>query len=179
MEKTNTSTMRFYERSGYSVFRDDGNRFLLKKEMEDLFCDALREKDTGKLLSVPKSDLHNHSTKGCRRAWLAEKLKRNLPDPPVPLDGLSGMQEWFRSALKPFCDGQEGVLLRWEGAFAEAKRNHSLCWNLIRDKVMTEEEERLFFSIDEWFKAELPEPQPCKNHETVITCVILVKPVKK
>ena len=55
----------------------------------------------------------------------------------------------------------------------------SLCWNLIRDKVMTEEEERLFFSIDEWFKAELPEPQPCKNHETVITCVILVKPVKK
>ena len=73
VEKTNTSAMRFYERSGYSVFRDDGNRFLLKKEMEDLFCDALREKDTGKLLSVPKSDLHNHSTKGCRRAWLAEK----------------------------------------------------------------------------------------------------------
>jgi len=68
VEKTNTSAMRFYERSGYSVFRDDGNRFLLKKEMEDLFCDALREKDTGKLLSVPKSDLHNHSTKGCRRA---------------------------------------------------------------------------------------------------------------
>lgn len=35
VEKTNTLAMRFYERSGYSVFRDDGNRFLLKKEMED------------------------------------------------------------------------------------------------------------------------------------------------
>ena len=35
VEKTNTSAMRFYERSGYSVFRDDGDRFLLKKDMED------------------------------------------------------------------------------------------------------------------------------------------------
>ena len=45
----------------------------------------------------------------------------------------------------------------------------SLCWNLIRDKVMTEEDEKLFVSIDEWFKENLPEPEPCKNHETVIT----------
>ena len=45
----------------------------------------------------------------------------------------------------------------------------SLCWNLIRDKKMTEEDEQLFVSIDEWFKENLPEPEPCKNHETVIT----------
>ena len=124
VEKTNSPAMRFYERLGYAVFRDDGNRFLLKKDIADPFCDALREKDTGKLLAIPKSDLHNHSTKGCRRSWLAERLQMNLPDPPAPLDGLAGMQEWFRSSLKPFCDGQEGVMLRWEGAFAEAKRNH-------------------------------------------------------
>ncbi len=34
VEKTNTSAMCFYERSGYSIFRDNGNRFLLKKDME-------------------------------------------------------------------------------------------------------------------------------------------------
>ncbi len=45
----------------------------------------------------------------------------------------------------------------------------SLCWNLIRDKKMTPEEEQLFISIDDWFKENLPEPEPCKNHETVIT----------
>lgn len=45
----------------------------------------------------------------------------------------------------------------------------SLCWNLIRDKVMTEDDEKLFVSIDEWFKENLPEPEPCRNHETVIT----------
>lgn len=45
----------------------------------------------------------------------------------------------------------------------------SLCWNLVRDKVLTAEEEQLFISIDAWFKEHLPEPEPCKNHEPVIT----------
>ena len=36
VEKTNTSAMRFYERMGYSLFRDDGNRLLLKKDIENL-----------------------------------------------------------------------------------------------------------------------------------------------
>ena len=33
VEKTNRSAMHFYERSGYSIYRDDGNRYLLKKEV--------------------------------------------------------------------------------------------------------------------------------------------------
>ena len=45
----------------------------------------------------------------------------------------------------------------------------SLCWNLIRDKALTAEEEKLFIAIDAWFKEHLPEPEPCKNHEPVIT----------
>ena len=35
VEKTNQSAMRFYERMGYSVIRDDGNRNLMKKDIED------------------------------------------------------------------------------------------------------------------------------------------------
>lgn len=45
----------------------------------------------------------------------------------------------------------------------------SLCWNLLRDGVLEEREKELFISIDEWFKENLPEPEPCKNHEKVIT----------
>ena len=45
----------------------------------------------------------------------------------------------------------------------------SLCWNLIRDGILTEEEKELFISIDNWFKEVLPEPEPCVNHEKVIT----------
>ena len=36
-------------------------------------------------------------------------------------------------------------------------------------RALTEEEAELFVSIDEWFKKNLPEPEPCKNHEPVIT----------
>ena len=33
VEKTNTSAMRFYKRMGYTVCRDDGNRYLLVKDI--------------------------------------------------------------------------------------------------------------------------------------------------
>lgn len=45
----------------------------------------------------------------------------------------------------------------------------SLCWNLIRDEELTDEEKTLFISIDDWFKTYLPEPEPCKNHVQVVT----------
>lgn len=45
----------------------------------------------------------------------------------------------------------------------------SLCWNMVNEGILTEEEKDLFISIDDWFKEHLPEPEPCKNHEPVIT----------
>ncbi len=92
--------------------------------MQNKFYEGLKENDVAKLLEVPKSDIHNHSTKGCRRAWLEERLKRKFPAPPDRFDGLAGMHEWFTTTIKPYCNGSEGVFLRWEGAFAEAKRNN-------------------------------------------------------
>ena len=70
--------------------------------MDTLFFEGLKENDIEKLLSVPKSDLHNHSTKGCRREWLAEQLHAVIPEPPKQLNGLEGMQNWFRTEIKPF-----------------------------------------------------------------------------
>ena len=89
-----------------------------------MFIEGLKENNINKLLSVPKSDLHNHSTKGCRRRWLAERLNVVIPETPQHLDGLDGMQKWFSSSIKPFCNGYENMVLRWEGAFVEAKRNN-------------------------------------------------------
>ena len=73
--------------------------------MEKIFLEGLKENDINKLLAAPKSDLHNHSTKGCRSEWLSEQLHVDIPKPPQRLDGLEGMQAWFRSSIKPFCDG--------------------------------------------------------------------------
>ena len=92
--------------------------------MDSLFYEGLIENDVSKLLAVRKSDLHNHSTKGCRRAWLAERINIDLPNPPQLLGGLEEMQKWYWSMIKPFCEGYEGVVIRWEGAFAESKRNN-------------------------------------------------------
>lgn len=92
--------------------------------MNRLFYEGLTEGNIGKLLSVPKSDIHNHSTKGCRRKWLEEKTGNKLANPPERFAGLEGMQEWFTETIKPYCSGSEGIILRWEGAFAEAKRNN-------------------------------------------------------
>ncbi len=91
---------------------------------DGLFIEGLMENNTEKLLLVPKSDLHNHSTKGCRREWLEEKIGRRLTKQPERFAGLDGMQEWFTTCIKPYCCGSEGIILRWEGAFAEAGRNN-------------------------------------------------------
>ena len=105
--------------------------------MYNLFYEGLIENNTSKLLSVPKSDIHNHSTKGCRRVWLEERLQRSFPKPPERFGGLEGMHEWFASTIKPYCKGIEGGILRWEGAFAEAKRNNitRLAMNFVATEI--------------------------------------------
>lgn len=45
----------------------------------------------------------------------------------------------------------------------------SICWRLIMDGRMTPEDETLFREIDTWFKDNLPEPEPCKKGEKVVT----------
>ena len=89
-----------------------------------IFIEGLIENNREKLLAVPKSDLHNHSTKGCSLAWVEERTGHSFPKPPTRFDGLEGMQKWFTSCVKPFCSGFEGITMRWEGAFAEAGRNN-------------------------------------------------------
>lgn len=92
--------------------------------MNQLFAEGLTENDPVKLLKVPKSDIHNHSTKGCSLTWLEHCLQYSLPKPPDRFNGLQGMQEWFTSAIKPHCAEIDQSQKRWEGAFAEAKRNN-------------------------------------------------------
>ena len=89
-----------------------------------LLIEGLIENDRGKLLAAPKSDLHNHSTKGCSLAWVEDRTAHSFPEPPTVFEGLEGMQKWFTTYIKPFCSGYDGIVMRWEGAFAEAGRNN-------------------------------------------------------
>ena len=51
-----------------------------------------------------------------------------------------------------------------------AKGVFSMCWKLIQDDVMEEEDADLYKEIDAWFAEELPFPPKCMNKEKVI-CV--------
>ena len=49
-----------------------------------------------------------------------------------------------------------------------AKGIFSMCWQLIQNDVMDEEDADLYKEIDDWFAQELPWPEPCKRQEKVV-----------
>ena len=49
-----------------------------------------------------------------------------------------------------------------------AKGIFSMCWQLIQNDEMTEEDAALFKEIDGWFAVNLPWPEPCKRQEPVV-----------
>ena len=49
-----------------------------------------------------------------------------------------------------------------------AKGVFSMCWKLIQDDVMDEEDADLYKEIDAWFAEILPFPEPCMKKEKVV-----------
>lgn len=49
-----------------------------------------------------------------------------------------------------------------------AKGVFSMCWKLIQDDVMEEEDADLYKEIDAWFAEILPFPEPCMKKERVV-----------
>ena len=49
-----------------------------------------------------------------------------------------------------------------------AKGVFSMCWKLIQDDVMDEEDADLYKEIDKWFAEILPFPEPCMRKEKVV-----------
>ncbi len=43
-----------------------------------------------------------------------------------------------------------------------------MCWQMIQQDVMEEEDADLFREIDSWFAEKLPWPPPCRNQEPVV-----------
>ena len=88
------------------------------------FIQALENKDCETLLSIPKSDVHNHIGRGCRKQWLSEKLNHVFADPPAKFDGLMGMQNWYVNEIRDYTREHDASDLRREGCLVEAQRNH-------------------------------------------------------
>lgn len=50
----------------------------------------------------------------------------------------------------------------------QGKGIFSMCWQLIQNEIMDEEDAGLFKEIDSWFSENLPWPEPCKKQESVV-----------
>lgn len=49
-----------------------------------------------------------------------------------------------------------------------AKGVFSMCWQMIQQDEMEEEDADLYREIDDWFAENLPWPEPCKRQEPVV-----------
>ena len=49
-----------------------------------------------------------------------------------------------------------------------AKGVFSMCWQMVQQEKMEEEDADLFREIDDWFAENLPWPEPCKRQEPVV-----------
>jgi len=83
------------------------------------FITAIENNDLKSLMLVPKSDLHNHSTRGGNKIYIENWAKTTIPEPDK-FNSLDDMQKWYDTYIKPFCQGQIGFIKRIEAAFKQA-----------------------------------------------------------
>jgi adenosine deaminase len=102
----------------------------LKESAESTFMalgltleEALAEQSMGKLMLVPKSDLHTHGGKGGRIQHFSEWANTPIRASECPFDTLDEMQNWFNTNIKIHDNGKPGYLKRVEGGFVQAKKD--------------------------------------------------------
>ncbi|MBS7528773.1 adenosine deaminase [Fusibacter paucivorans] len=83
------------------------------------FSKALADKDYETLRTMPKSDLHNHATRG-------GNIRDFFDDVDLPkrdFTNLDEMQQWYDANIKYKFSGQEGFIARVESAFKQAQHD--------------------------------------------------------
>lgn len=88
--------------------------------MDERFVEALCSSDLDKLRQIPKSDLHNHITRGGNKRDIERWSGAQIPDCPT-FEDLGEMNRWNAAYIKPLFAGRSGYEKRIEAAFAQAK----------------------------------------------------------
>lgn len=88
-----------------------------------VFMDSLMKKSLTGLQKVPKSDLHNHASRGGSIQYIGEWAKVHIEPPAEPFASLDEMQRWYDENVKPYCSGTQGYWKRIEAAFVQADQD--------------------------------------------------------
>lgn len=90
--------------------------------MQD-FIEALMQKNLEKLISVPKSDLHNHFVLGGNREYLFRKTGRLINPIRRPLSSMDEMHTWNQKNIGTDFDSSEMRRLLIKATFQQAKKD--------------------------------------------------------
>jgi len=91
--------------------------------MKDNFIKALENNDLNKVKQIPKSDLHNHSTRGGNIKYIEDWIGKSTPRPTSKFKNLHDMQQWNNENINPIFRGTLGYEKRIEAAFVQAKND--------------------------------------------------------
>lgn len=94
-----------------------------KNNINSTFINSLKNNNLDTLKKMPKSDLHNHATRGGNIRYLIPDYENSNYAPPVKFNDLSQMQEWYEGVIKPYFNGKEGFVKRIKGSFLQAKKD--------------------------------------------------------
>lgn len=87
----------------------------------ELFVQALETGDKELLRTVPKSDLHSHSTNGCSRKYIKEHMGAEIPRLIRKLNSMDEMEKWLDSNISSIINTPKGRDLALRGCFQTAK----------------------------------------------------------
>lgn len=71
--------------------------------------------------TLPKSDLHSHAGRGSSLSYISQCVGKEIPLPPAKFSHMQDMQSWYEENIRNLTSGVEGQILRWKGAFQQAK----------------------------------------------------------
>ena len=91
--------------------------------MKDNFIKALENNDLNKMRQIPKSDLHNHSTRGGNIKYIEDWIGKSISRPTSKFKNLHDMQQWANLNINPIFRGRLGYEKRIEAAFIQAKND--------------------------------------------------------
>lgn len=97
--------------------------------MKDKFAKALENNDILEMRKIPKSDLHNHGTRGGNKKYIEEWSGVSIPNPPK-FKNLMNMNCWSDQNIKVLLQGQAGFEKRIEAAFVQAKMDGIVVLNM-------------------------------------------------
>jgi adenosine deaminase len=79
-----------------------------KEDIKNKFIKALESNSLTRLISIPKSDLHNHYPLGTDISFITKWYKKNIPKPPLKYLNLEDMLKYVHRIIKPITSSRKG-----------------------------------------------------------------------